>query len=257
MKARQPMLKPPIARMGGKSKLRTEIIERLTEHQCYIEVFFGAGWVYFGKEPSKTEVINDIEGELVNLFRMIKYHTEEVQRLLDFEISSREAFDRYKNVDPDDLTEIQRAIRFLYLNSQSFAAKGGNYGYKTKGKPNGRIYAKDVLNIIKERLRNTFVENLSFETLIQKYDRPYSLFFCDPPYYETGGYENPFTKEDHLKLRDALEKIQGKFILTINDHPEVRKWYKNYNIEETQVKYSLARDINARGERKELIITNY
>ena len=67
------MLKPPISRMGGKSKLRKTIIEMIPEHSCYIELFFGAGWVYFGKEPSKVEVINDIDKELINLFKMIKY----------------------------------------------------------------------------------------------------------------------------------------------------------------------------------------
>lgn len=257
MKARQPMLKPPISRMGGKSKLRKEIIERIPDHVCYIEVFFGAGWVYFGKNPSNTEVINDINGELVNLFRMTKYHSEEIQRLLDYEISARDQFEYYKNIDLNSQTEIQRAIIFLYKSSQSFAAMGAHYGYKTKGKPNSALNNKEILNTIKHRLSNTFVENQSFEELIKKYDRKHSFFFCDPPYYETKGYESFFGKEEHIKLRDMLSNIEGKFLVTINDHPEVRKWYSEFNIEETKVQYSVARKEDARGEYGELIITNY
>ena len=118
------MLKPPIPRMGGKSKLRKIILERIPEHTCYVEPFFGAGWVYFGKGPSKVEVINDIDKELINMFRMIKYHAPEIERMLQYEFSGRDMFEEYKHCTLEYLTEIQRAVRFLYLISQSFAGKG-------------------------------------------------------------------------------------------------------------------------------------
>ena len=109
------MLKPPITRMGGKSKLRKKIIEKIPDHNCYIELFFGAGWVYFGKEPSKVEVINDIDRELINLFKMIKYHAPEIERQLKYEFSGRDIFEEYKNCTLEYMTEIHRALRFLYL----------------------------------------------------------------------------------------------------------------------------------------------
>lgn len=251
------MLKPPISRMGGKSKLRKTIIDLLPEHTCYVELFFGAGWVYFGKEPSKTEVINDVDKELINLFRMIKYHAPEVERMLEYEFSGRDIFEEYKNYSVENLTEINRAVRFLYLISQSFASKGDNYGYGTNSKPKPHIFYKHELEIIKERLRNTFVENLSFENIIDKYDRDYTVFFCDPPYFETCGYGNKFGEKEHLLLRDKLKNIKGKFILTINDHPQVREWYKGFNIKEVQVNYSVSKEKTARGKYNELIITNY
>lgn len=76
--------------MGGKSKLRKTIIDRIPQHICYVEVFFGADWVYFGKEPSKVEVINDVESEITNLYKMMKHHSEEIERLLEYEISTRD-----------------------------------------------------------------------------------------------------------------------------------------------------------------------
>lgn len=251
------MLKPPISRMGGKSKLRNKIIELIPEHTTYIELFFGAGWVYFGKEKSKVEVINDIDKELINLFRTIKYHAPEIERLLEYEFSGRDIFEEYKNSTLEYLTEIHRAIRFLYLINNSFAGKGKHFGYGVSKSPNKRIFLTEYLKEIKERLNNTYVENLSFEKIIDKYDRKESLFFCDPPYWKTAGYENEFTEEHHIKLRDKLSKIKGKFILTINDHKEVREWYKDFNIEEVEVSYSVSRSTEGRGKYKELIITNY
>ena len=213
------MIKPPISRMGGKSKLRNKIINMLPSHTTYIELFFGAGWVYFGKDKSKVEVINDIDKELINLFKIIKYHTPEIKRLLEYEFSGRDIFEEYKNSTLEHLTDIHRAIRFLYFN--------------------------------------TYVENLYFEKIIDKYDREESLFFCDPPYFETAGYDYEFTEDDHILLRDKLSNIKGKFILTINDHEKVREWYKDFNIEEVDVNYSISKEKSGRGKYKELIITNY
>ena len=251
------MLNPPIPRMGGKSKLRKNIIKRIPEHVCYVEPFFGAGWVYFGKEPSKVEVINDVDKELINMFKMIKYHAPEIERMLEYEFSGRDMFEDYKNYTVEYLTEIQRAVRFLYLISQSFASRGGVYGYGTNTKPSPQIFYKGVLGDIKERLRNTYVENKSFEDIIKRYDREYSFFFCDPPYYETAGYGNTFGEREHLLLRDTLKNIKGKFLVTINDHPKVREWYRDFNIEEVKVTYSVAKEQSARKEYGELIITNY
>lgn len=251
------MLRPPINRMGGKSRLRKTIINMLPKHVCYVELFFGAGWVYFGKEPAKVEVINDIDKEIINLFKMIKYHAPEVERMLQYDFSGRDVFAEYKNESIENLTEINRAVRFLYLLTQSFASRCGNYGYGTNTKPKQQIFMTETLKDLKERLSNTYVENLSFEKIVDKYDREYTCFFADPPYVETAGYKNKFGEKEHLLLRDKLSNIKGKFILTINDHPKVREWYKDFSFKEVEVNYSVSRQQEARGKYKELIITNY
>lgn len=251
------MLKPPISRMGGKSKLRKTIIEMIPEHTCYVELFFGAGWVYFGKEKSKVEVVNDIDKELINLFKMLKHHSEEINRLLSYEVCSRDMFYDYKNCSINSLTEIQRAIRFIYVLSQSFASKGDAFGYGTTTRPSPQIFNTSDLMLIKERLRNTYIENLNFEEIIKRYDRPHTFFFADPPYYETCGYKNKFTEKDHIALRDLLKNIKGKFLLTINEHDQVREWYKDFNIIKTEVPYSVCRESSGRRKFSELIITNY
>lgn len=251
------MLSPPICRVGGKSKLRKTILGMIPKHTCYIELFFGAGWVYFGKEPSKIEVVNDIDKELINLFRNIKYHAPEIDRLLEYEFSGRDIFEEYKNCTLEYMTEIHRAIRFLYLITQSFGGKGNNYGYGTTTKSGQQIFYKDMLLKLRDRLKNTYVENLSFEKIIDKYDREHSFFFCDPPYIETCDYGNKFKEEEHRELSDKLKNLKGKFLLTINDHPLSRELYKDFNIKEVQVNYSVSKEAKARGKYQELIITNY
>lgn len=141
--------------------------------------------------------------------------------------------------------------------SQSFAEKGGIYGYGTTTKSSPQILYKGVLEELKERLRNTYVENLSFDKIIQKHDRPHTFFFCDPPYFETCGYGNEFREKEHILLRDILNNIKGKFLLTINDHEKVREWYKDFNFKEVEVMYSVSKEAKARKNYKELIITNY
>lgn len=106
------MMKSPINRMGGKFRLRKKIIEKIPEHICYVEPFFGAGWTYFGKNPSTVEVINDIDGDIVNLFRVMKEHPLEFERLIQYEVISRDKFECHKNVNLAYLTDIQRSVRF-------------------------------------------------------------------------------------------------------------------------------------------------
>lgn len=254
-------MKPPISRMGGKSRLKKIITEKIPkDHLCYVEPFFGAGWIYFNKEESEVEVINDVDKELINLFRMIKEHPREVERLLDFDFISRDKFREYKAVDLENLTEIQRAVRFLYLISNSFASRGVSFGYTAIKKPCQKIYdVQNELMILRDRLKNTIVENQDAIEVIKRYDRPTTFYFCDPPYLGTSGYGSAakFALEDHIRLRDTLANISGKFLLTINDSEEVRELYKDFHIQEVAVHYSVSRQSAARKEYGELIITNY
>lgn len=115
--------KSPLSWIGGKSLLAEKIILRLPEHQCYCEVFGGAAWVLFRKSESKAEVINDINVDLVTLYRVIQYHLEEFVRYFKWMLVSRDEFDRLKRVGPDTLTDIQRSARFYYLVQTSFGSR--------------------------------------------------------------------------------------------------------------------------------------
>lgn len=223
-----------------------------------MEPFFGAGWVYFGKEPSPCEVINDIDGELINLFRCIRSHPEELARLAGSELSARERFEEHTE-QHRGMTDIERAVRYLYLIGYSFGGKGRNYGYGTTKGPKQTLLPAEAAAALSARMKNAYVENCCFEEILRRYDREHSFFFIDPPYYDTCIEFSPdqditFGEAEHRRLAELIKKLKGKFILTINDHPFIRELYQGYQMEAVEVGYSVARAEEGRRGFGELII---
>lgn len=128
---------PVIPWIGGKRRLAKEILPLFPEHTCYAEPFCGAAALYFLKKQSEVEVLNDINGELVNLYRVIKSHLDEFIRQFRWSLASREMF-KWLQITPEDtLTDIQRAARFYYLQKLAFGGKVAdqNFGTATTSPP--------------------------------------------------------------------------------------------------------------------------
>lgn len=247
-----------ISWIGGKKLLRNSIINEFPEkgsYRRYVEVFGGAGWILFSSEKhAEMEVYNDVNGNLVNLFRCIKYHPEEVQKELDFILMSREQFyDAKTQIDVQGLTDIQRAARFYTLIKESFGADLRSFGLR--GRDLNK--AKEYLLIISKRLNKVVIENQDFKKVISNNDRINTLFYLDPPYYDAEKYYSyRFTKEDHIQLKESLDKIKGKFILSYNDCEYIRDQYHEYNIIEVDRMHNLTIH-NGGGRYSELIIKNF
>lgn len=221
----------------------------------YIEVFGGAGWVLFGREPSSKvmEVFNDYDAELVNIYRCIKYHPDALQHELDMLPDAREVFfDCLAQEQVRGLTDIQRAARSLYLIKASFGTDRRTFATAPKGVCN--ISAS--FPAVQERLRRVIIENLDFEHLIKTYDRENALFYCDPPYVETEKYYRArFQESDHKRLADALHNIKGRFLLSYNDCPQVRELYADCIIEPVSRRNTLsAQSVDG---YKEVLVRNY
>ena len=244
-----------ISWIGGKKLLRKAILEQFPEQGTfdrYIEVFGGAGWILFSKEShAKMEGYNDVNNELVNLFRVVKYHPEALQKELDWILMSREEF--FKAIQPArGLTDIQRAARFFIAIKESFGTDCHSFGVRPKNMQNAIIFLRRA----SDRLRNVVIENVDFERLIKTYDRPTSLFYLDPPYY---GAENYYVGgfNAHTRLRDILGQIHGSFVLSYNDCVEIRKLYKDFEIIELQRAHNLTAVGGGGKKYKELIIKNF
>lgn len=244
--------------IGGKRLLRNTIIGMFPEEfDRYIEVFGGAGWVLFAKDKhADLEVYNDAEGELVNLFRCIKYHSGEVQKELDSVLNAREFFEDFKQqLNTRGLTDIQRAARYFMLIKTSYGADKRTFGCIKKNLMNSIEYLTDI----KQRLNTVVIENKDFENLIKVYDRPKALFYLDPPYHGTEKYYNTgFNNEDHERLKECLKSIKGKFILSYNDDEYIRELYKEFKITEVDRRNSLLERYADKDKKyRELIITNF
>lgn len=170
--------------VGGKKALRDVIISNFPKEapKRYIEVFGGAGWVLFRKEQisGQMEVFNDRDSCLINLYRCIKYHPEELKRELDGIFSSRELFYDFKDqCFMRGMTDIQRAARYFYLIKISFGCKKDTFA--TRPKRLDRVM--DRYDEIKKRLSGVIIENRDFEDIIRLYDNEDALFYIDPPYH--------------------------------------------------------------------------
>lgn len=243
--------------VGGKKQLRKEIIKGFPQKlDRYIELFGGAGWVLFGSDRhARMEVYNDANSHLVNLFRMVKYHPEELQReIQSLSITSRELFACWKEqYKVGFYTEIQRAAFFYLLVRASF---GSNLSAFASGTTPGNLYEMtSQFEQVQKRLKRVLIEHGDFEKVIAAYDRVDALFYCDPPYHQTEKeYSVTFTQADHIRLRDALSRIKGRFILSYNDDTFVRNLYKDFDIIETARNNNRAHNGTS---FKELIIKNY
>ena len=225
--------------IGGKRLLRTTILQCFpNDVGRYIEVFGGAGWILFAKDQKsgQMEVFNDMDGNLINLYRCIKYHCEAVQSELDWLLFSREQFIDYRNL-----------IKCSFgCDHKTFATA-----------PKSMERATEYLTKVKARLKNVVIEQKDFADLIRVYDRTEALFYLDPPYTGTElYYEVPFTSTDHQRLYDVLRNIKGRFILSYNDDPEICCMYKDFHIDKVDRNNTLSGKSNAK-QFKELIITNF
>lgn len=234
-----PKLKAPFAWVGGKSKLAAKIASLMPPHAKYIEVFGGALSVFYQKAPSKIEVVNDINGDLINLHRIIQIRPQSLSFYLNSMLKSREIFYGIKDGKLRPRNEIEAAAFYYYLINMSFGAKGANYAM-SKRRNFGNIYRD--FTVYSKRLKRASIENMSYEKLIKEYDDKDALFYLDPPYVGTESYyKTPkgFSMNDHQNLAAILRNIKGKFILSYNDCEIVREFYAGFRFEEAQINYSL------------------
>ncbi|QKF64546.1 DNA adenine methylase [Campylobacter corcagiensis] len=254
-KASKTTLKAPFGWIGGKSRLARDIVTLMPNHTSYIEVFGGALSVFYAKEKSKIEIINDINSELINLHRVIKSNPQSLAIELNSMLKSREIFEdiKFKRVKPKN--NIQKAAFYFYLISLSFGSKKEHFAMCKKNRSAKNIYRD--FNAYSKRLKHAVIENLSYEKLIKEHDYKDALFYLDPPYAGTESYyKTGFNINNHKNLADILKKISGKFMLSYNDCEVVRDLYKNFNIKELKTTYSL----NANSKNRttsELLIMNF
>lgn len=248
----------PLPYIGGKNRIANKIVEIFPPHLTYAEVFAGGAQVLFHKEPSRVEVLNDLDGEVVNFFRVCQQHHEELLRCLRFILVSRRWFEFFEKQNPESLTDIQRAARFFYLQKTCYAGlvRHRNFNYSVVGPPSfniGRL--PGLIEKTHERLQRVQIEQLPYEEILKRFDRESSLFYCDPPYFQRKLYKFNFSEADFIALEKRLADLRGKFVLSLNDVPEVRRIFRRFHFREIELAYTAQQSAGKR--YRELLITNY
>lgn len=286
------VIKTPVSRVGNKTAI-LHILYALFPPQYgrFIDVFGGSGSVLLGNpEICPFEVYNDFDRNLANLFRCMKERTMAVIRELGFcHLNSREDFiairrffeneqfdDKYLSeelrltqimfppLEAKELTEmrkmitldydVRRAAMFLKLLRFSYSSSGKSYA----SQPFDIQKLFGLISQLQDRMANIVVENQDFETLIKHYDRPDAFFYLDPPYFSTEDMDEVgFGWDDHVRLRDTLKNIKGKFLLSYNDCDEIRELYNGFSMFDFSRTHSMAQRYEAGKEFKELLIGNY
>lgn len=253
------MSAPIIPWLGGKRRLAPEILPLFGAHTCYVEPFCGAAALYFLKAPSDVEVINDINGELVNLYRVVQRHLEEFVRQFKWALTSRQIYTWHKISKPETLTDIERAARFFYLQRLSFGGRvaGQTFGTATTSTPKlNLLRMEEDLSAAHLRLSDTLIEHMPWSECIERYDREHTLFYCDPPYWETEGYGVDFGFENYTLMAELARSIKGTLIISVNDHPAMREAFAGLEMKSVSITYTVGGGDKA-APRRELIIGNW
>lgn len=252
------MAQPIIPWIGGKRRLVDTLMARLPRHECYVELFAGGAALFFMRHPADVEVLNDVNGDVINLYRVVQHHLEEFVRQFKWALSSREVFKWVQDTPPETLTDIRRAARFYYLQHNAFGGRveGQSFGTATTAPPVNLLRIEESLSAAHLRLAHAYIERLDWADCLSRYDRPHTLFYADPPYWQTEGYGVPFEWGQYERPADLMAGLKGKLILSLNDHPDVRRCFGRYQMEELEIDYTVGGGAN-RASRRELLIYSW
>jgi DNA adenine methylase len=241
---------PFFNRIGSKRSIKEKVYSLFPkEYDIYVEPFIGSGALYFYKEPSKKEIINDLDKQLIEGYKLLKKaDTNETHYQILDTIPSIQRF-----VDKKATNNNERLLQLMYIHNNTFSSSGKGKIYKEYG---GQ-YKINNLEEYKERLKKTTILNQNYKKVIEKYDSDKTFFYLDPP------YENPSTdlynhdNFDFIELNEVLRNLKGKFLLSINDSKNIRTIFKGFKIRPFLVKSSGSNTNIGEKDRKELFISNY
>jgi DNA adenine methylase len=255
---RQP-ISPAAAYVGGKRQLARTIVAQIEKlpHEIYAEPFVGMGGVFLRRPfAARSEVINDFNRDVATFFRILQRHYAAFLGMMNFQLTTRAEFERLKATAPETLTDLERAARFLYLQRTAFGGKvsGRNFGVDPGvGAPFNVTKLAPLLDELHERLAGVTIECLPYDGFIRRYDRPGTLFYLDPPYWGSEDYygKGMFSKADFERLAEILAGIKGRFLLSINDVPPVRRIFGAFKLRPVRLHYGLS---GGQRPAKELLI---
>ena len=226
-------MRSPLVWLGGKGRLAeriTPLLPRPERHLTYVEPFCGGASILFSRHPVGIEVINDMNGDLVNFFRTLRDSGDALRTYLQNTPYSREVFEDWREKSPKTLTPIERAARLFYLSRASFMASGAagdrkpSWAFARIDDNRARSVMKvvdDELLKVRDRLRQVYIECGDALDVIRRFDSPNTCFYCDPPYHpdtrSDGGYADEL--EDHDELLDTLTAVTGMVALSGYPHP--------------------------------------
>jgi len=247
---------PIIGRFGGKSRLKKRIVSMFPdnyENMTYVEPFVGGGSIFFYKNESKKEIINDLDKNVISIYKGFKKYSPEIIFNELKKIKRTKDIYYYIKDNYKPKTEFNKFIRLYYLFKNSFFGDPITAGYT---KPKNKLTDKNIKEY-EERLKHTIILNKNYEDVIKKYDSTNTFFYLDPPYENS----NRLYEHSSLPISDVyniLKNIKGKFLLSYNNSTEAKELFKNYKIKYLKTKYiDPVKGGSAIRIKTEMVISNY
>lgn len=231
----------PISYIGGKRRLAPVLVPLIPEHTTYVEPFAGGAQLFFHKPRSDVEVLNDLDGEVVNFLHICQKHPQELARVLAWQPASRQIFEHHQRQPPELLTDIERAASFFYLQKNAWGGRRrrSNFHYAVTKPSNYRPASLPKrLTDAADRLSEVQIEHLPYQEVLARFDRPSTFFYLDPPYVGVDLYAHNFSDEQFGELADRLGTLQGKFLLSINDCDKARAWFSRFSCRSVRLTYT-------------------
>ena len=256
---------PPAPYLGGKRNLAGRLVKLIdaVPHRTYVDVFHGMGGVFLRRTMRPpVEVINDIAGDVANLFRVLQEHYPYLMDVLRWRLTSRAESNRLLGLPSDRLTDLHRAARFLYLQRLAFGGKVQGRSFGVDRRTPGRFDVtklEPMLADLHERLAGVTIEQLGYADAIRRYDAAETLFYLDPPYWGCeGDYgQDVFGRSDFERLATQLAGIAGRFVLSINATDGARELFGRFHVQEVETTWTIATASCGSGKRvRELIVQN-
>ena len=243
--------RPVAGYIGGKRNLAKRIVARISAipHTTYAEPFVGMGGIFL-RRPYRphAEAINDWSTDVATFFRILQRHYVAFMDMLRFQLTTRLGFEQLLRTDPTTLTDLERAARFLYLQRASFGGRVAGRAFGVSPSTTARFDITKLAPLLEaahERLAPVTIERLPWADFITRYDRTGTLFYLDPPYYGcekdyVGDDGKPlFSRAEFEAMAALLRSIKGRFLLSINDHPDVRSIFAGFDFEEVETTYQV------------------
>ena len=255
-------MKTPITYYGGKQMLLKHLLPLIPPHQIYCEPFFGGGALFFAKPPSNTEVINDINGEVVNFFKVTQTKFSELEKEIKATLHSREL---YKNAmivyeHPHMFSDVKRAWALWTATNQGFASMIGSWGFGKDDSKEASLKTKreNFTHAYAERLKKVQVENNDAVKVIERCDDKNTFIYADPPYFNSDqGHYKGYTEADYKRLLDCLVKVKGKFLLSSYPSPILNQYIRKYKWFVQKIEKSVAVTKHTDKKKTEMIVSNY
>jgi DNA adenine methylase len=244
-------MNPFFIRVGSKRRIAKQIIRYIPDHKIYVEPFVGSGAIFFRKDKAITNILNDLDKNLIDGYELLK-NTSSNSENYNTQSGTENIQNFVNNVSSDSSIE-DRLLKLLYLSCNTFSGSGRGKIYG----PQPQITKIKKIAEYVNKLKDTILTNEDYKIIIEKFDSPNTFFFLDPPYEESKKkniYNHPHM--DFEEFVNILTNITGKFLLTINDSPYIRRLFKDYVIVPIIVKPQGPSTIGNL-DRNELIIMNY